>query len=62
MAYLSVAVDIQVISTWDSIVYRVPTTFVCRINAAEIPRLGESIDTIRDGYETLTGYHTNGLY
>ena len=44
MAYLSIAVDIQVISTWNSLVYRVPTTFFCRINAAEIPRLGERHD------------------
>ena len=40
MAYLSVAVDI---STWDSLVYQVPT-FVCRINDAEIPRLCERHD------------------
>ena len=44
MAYLSVAVDIQVISTWDSLVYQVPTTFVCRINAAAILRLCERHD------------------
>ena len=44
MAYLSVAVDIQVISTWDSLVYRVPTTFVYRINAIAIPRLCERHD------------------
>ena len=44
MAYLSVAVNIQVISTWDSLVYQVPKTFVCRINAAEIPHLCERHD------------------
>ena len=54
MAYLSVAVDIQVISTWNSLVYQVPTTFVCRINAAEIPRLGERHDHKRK-YTILNG-------
>ena len=48
MAYLSVAVDIQVISTWNSLVYRVPT------NAAEIPRLGEGHDHKRK-YTIING-------
>ena len=55
MAYLSVAVNIQVISTWDSLVYPVPTTFVCRINAVEIPRLCERHDHKRK-YTIVNGY------